>query len=201
MNASGEIKADRFLPVIDEELRDEQMSITKDGKIVIYCNQKGTVYICDSANIKKDYKFLVPFKVKHSDKNSPKVSVTFSNKNEIIFTLCKHDGSSRTKELLMYIITMDGKVKREVQLPITIKHIPDEVSVVFNHFNETILVSLMDGIIHSDNVTIISFLTTGELLHQFYIPRSQCGIPNQLVSNPNGPIALVGCSEGVMLQM
>ena len=201
LNASGEIKTDRFLPVIDEELRDEQMSITKDGKIGIYCNQKGTVYICDSANINKDYKFLAPFRVEHSGKNSPKVKVTFSNKNEIIFTLCKHDGSSRTKELLMYMITMDGKMKREVQLPITIKHIPDEVSVVFNHFNDTILVSLMDGIIHSDNVTIISFLTTGELMHQFYIPRSQCGIPNQLVSNPNGPIALVGCSEGVMLQM
>jgi hypothetical protein len=200
LNADGEIQTHRFLPVIDEELRDEQISATNDGTIVIYCHYNKTVYICDNVSIKKDYKFLVPFEDVHPGKNSPKMIV--SDKNEIIFTICKHDGSSRMKELFMYFIAMNGKIKRELQVPITTKHIPEEVSVVFSHLNETMLVSLIDGINYSDDVRISSFSTTGELLHYFHIPRNQCGgVPNKLISHPNGPIALIGCSEGVMLQM
>jgi hypothetical protein len=200
LNANGEIQTHRFLPVIDEELRDEQISATNDGTIVIYCHYNKTVYICDNVSIKKDYKFLVPIEDVHPGKNSPKMIV--SDKNEIISTICKHDGSSCMKELFMYFIAMNGKIKRELQVPITTKHIPEEVSVVFSHLNETMLVSLIDGINYSDDVRINSFSTTGELLHYFHIPRSQCGgVPNKLISHPNGPIALIGCSEGVMLQM
>jgi hypothetical protein len=62
LDSDGNVKADRFLDVIDEELLFQKISVTKDGMIVIYCCRSGTMYICDSTNTKQDYKFYFPFK-------------------------------------------------------------------------------------------------------------------------------------------
>ncbi len=200
--ANGNIKTGRFLEVIDEELWDEQIGMTKDGMIVIYCNHNETVYICDSENIRQDYKFRVSFKKVHAETGLSEFSFTVSNKDEIIFTFCKYDGrKADTDKLLVYIITMDGKIKREVQVPITTMFLPD-VSAAFNHVNETILVSLLDiNNENHDNLTMFSFSNTGELLHQLDILRCRYSGVNQLVSHPNGPVALVGQKEAVMFQM
>ena len=87
LHANGDIKTERLLEVIDKELCHEQIAMTKDGLIVIYCNRKGTMYICDSANFRQDYKFLLPFKDVHPRRE---FSLTVSNKNEIILTFCKY---------------------------------------------------------------------------------------------------------------
>ena len=87
MYANGDIKTERLLEVIDKELRDEQIAMTKDGLIVIYCQHNETMYICDSANIREDYKFL-PFNARPNIFGNH-FDLTVSNKNEIIFTFIK----------------------------------------------------------------------------------------------------------------
>ena len=99
----------------------------------------------------------------------------------------------------MYVITMDGKIKRKVQVPITTTH-SSEVNAAFNHVNETILVSLLDPIYH-DKVTMLSLSNTGELLHQFDILGPWYRENNQLVSHPNGPVAFVSRTQTIMFQM
>ena len=194
LNANGEKKGERFLPVIDEyetHFRMELlMSVTKDGMIVICC--KGTMYICDSANIKKDDIFTVPTRG-----FGPRLTVT--NKNEIILTLFKFDSWFSIGELRMYIITMDGKIKREVKIPGFERTYPlPQVSVVFNHVNETIFVSNFKS--ECNHVSIYIFSNTGEFLRQFDIPLAIYE-GHGLVSHPNGLIALFKDKKSIMIQM
>ncbi|CAB4025770.1 Hypothetical predicted protein [Paramuricea clavata] len=189
LDSDGNVKADRFLDVIDEHLVFPQMSVTKDGMIVIYCKSRKSMYICDSTNTSQDYKFPLPFK--NSMKND---SFTVSNKNEIIFT----QGYYAKNKLFLYIITIDGKLKHKVQVP----HERDtgifgKLSVVSNHVNETILVSSCDVLV-DDHTKIFYFSYTGEFLHQFYI----LGKYQQLLSHhANGHILLVNNTKAIMLQM
>ena len=55
---NGNAIAGKALDII-EELCSPQMTVTKDGKLVIYCDAKISMYICDSTNFEKDYKILV----------------------------------------------------------------------------------------------------------------------------------------------
>ena len=128
----------------------------------------------------------------------------------------------------MYIITMDGKLKRALRVPATISELGSSSSVVFDHVNETILVCLAedkdasfydgddgdydygddDGDDDVDYVdgnydygigrtTMYSFSDTGKLLHQFQILDWY----PQLISHPNGLIALVDGCRASMLRM
>ena len=214
-DANGNVKADRSLDITEETTRRLEMSVTKEGMIVIYCCEWKTMYICDITNVKPDYQFPLPCKNVNPD-DIDEFNFTVSNKNEIICTFSKKEN---LKRFYMYIITMDGKLKREVQVPAV--H-PDThlLSVVFNHVNGTILVSSNgedrdDDSEYDDSdddndpftkidfrkqfhTTIYTFSNTGELLHQFNI----LGWYIRLISHPNGPIALVpGSSKVVMVQM
>jgi hypothetical protein len=192
LNSDGNVKAERFLDVIDEKLFLSQMSVTKDGMIVICCISRKTMYICDSTNTKQDYKFPVPFKDAYPDIYDN--SFTVSNKNEIIFTF----GNFGENKFFLYIITIDGKLKRKVQVPLEREWaILCSLNVVFNHVNETILVSLYDGNL-GNPTTIFCFSDTGELLHRFDIQ----GEYYQLLSHhANRHIFLVNKDEAIMLQM
>jgi hypothetical protein len=221
-DANGNVKADRSLDITEETTRRLEMSVTKEGMIVIYCCERNTMYICDITNAKPDYEFPLPCKNVNPD-DIHDFSLTVSNKNEIICTISKYEN---LKCFYMYIITMDGKLKRAVQ--VQAKHSEEsEMSVVFNHVNETILVSLekiyddeydyygsdnddsdddddddndrstnIDFRKH-DHTTIYSFSNTGELLHNFNIPDWYA----QLISHPNGPIALMKHTKAVIIQM
>ena len=201
-DANGNVKADRSLDIIEKTMVWRlEMCVTKEGMIVIYCHETETMYIYDSTNVKPDYEFPLPWKNVNLD-DINELSFTVSNKNEIICTFFK---DKNLKRFYMYIITMDGKLKREVQVPAT--HSDTHwLSVVFNHVNGTILVSLeADGDSDDDDsdddndrftkidfrkqyhTIIYTFSNTGELLHQFNILDWHM----QLISHPNGPIALV----------
>jgi hypothetical protein len=213
-DANGNVKADRSLDIIEKTMGWRlEMCVTKEGMIVICCKPTETMYICDSTNVKPDYEFPLPWKNINPD-DIEEFSFTVSNKNEII---CTFSEDKNLKRFYMYIITMDGKLKREVQVPAV--H-PDthRLSVVFNHVNGTILVSL-NGVDDSDDddsdddndrftkiefrkqyhTTIYTFSNTGELLHQFNILDWYI----RLISHPNGPIALVpfNGNEVLMVQM
>ena len=214
-DANGNVKADRSLDIIEKTTGRLEMSVTK-GMIVIYCDVRKIMYICDSKNVKPDYEFPLPCKNVNPD-DIDEFTFTVSNKNEIICTFLKVEN---LKCFYTYIITMDGKLKHAVQVP-AIHSDNSNSSVVFNHVNETILVSLDktyddsddddDDDIDDDNndrstkidfrkqdhTTIYSFSNTGELLHQFNIPDWY----PQLISHPNGPIALVKSTKVVMFQM
>ena len=155
------------------------------------------MYICDSANIKQDYIFPVPFK--DACPRGFGFGLTVTNKHEIIFTFRKFNGSRFTKELLMYIITMDGKIKREVQIPCIKYHL--QVSVVFNHVNETIFVCCFERF--GTYVPIYIFSNTGEFLRQFDIPLGNeiIYIAHRLISHPNGLIAFFKDEKSIMIQM
>ena len=87
---------------------------------------------------------------------------------------------------------MDGKIKHEVQVPVTFGFLIS-INVVFNHVNKTIFVSL------SVNwASLFIFSKTGELLYDFEIP-GWCF--QQLTSHPNGRIAIVDGDKVMMLHM
>ncbi|CAB4013983.1 Hypothetical predicted protein [Paramuricea clavata] len=239
-DANGNVKADRSLDITEETTRRLEMSVTKEGMIVICCDVRKTMYICDSTNVKPDYKFPLPWK-NVNPYYIDEFTFTVSNKNEIICTFFKDE---IIKCFYMYIITMDGKLKRAVQVPVVNSDYYWRLSVVFNHVNETILVSLDKDYDDSDDndsdddndlstdidfrkqdkdyddsddndsdddndlstdidfrkqdhTIIYSFSNNGELLHQFNI----LGLYQQLISHPNGPIALVNSYKAVMVQM
>ena len=52
---NGNAIADRALDI--ENKRSPQMTVTKNGKLVIYCSLIESMYVCGSANAEKDYKF------------------------------------------------------------------------------------------------------------------------------------------------
>jgi hypothetical protein len=196
LDSDGNVKADRFLDVIYEKMAISQMSVTKHGMIVIGCIRRKTIYICDSTNTRQDYKFPFPFKDTHPGTLSNCYSFTVSNKNEIIFTF----GYNDENKLFLYIITIDGKLKRKVAVPFEREWniILGALSVVFNHVNETILVSLFNGNFRNPTTTIFCFSDTRELLHQLDI----LGGYRQLLSHrANGHIFLVNQEEAIMLQM
>ncbi len=134
LDANGNVKADRLIDIIEEAGFGLQMSVTKDGRIVIYSYIRRTMYICDSTNAIQDYKFTLPLKnVNSYDIRS--FSFTVSNKNEIICTFCI---LGELKKFYMYIITMNGELKRAVQIPATVPEIlpyidtPKIVNILFN---------------------------------------------------------------------
>jgi hypothetical protein len=213
-DANGNVKADRSLDIIEESKYSLGMSVTGEGMIVIYCDDSTTMHICDNTNEKTDYEFPLPCMKNVNLDDIDEFTFTVSNKNEIICTFFK---DKNLNCFYMYIITMDGKLKRAVQVP-AVHSEHSKMSVVFNHVNETILVSLDKDYDDSDDddsddddsddddsdddyndrstkidfrkqyhTTIYSFSNTGELLHQFNI-LSWCP---RLISHPNGPIALV----------
>ena len=216
LDADGNVKADRFLDIIERTLDGLQMSVTKDGRIVIY-SMFIDMYICDSTSAMQDYEFTLPLKNVNSY-DILRFSFTVSNKNEIICTFCI---GKELKKFYMYIITMNGELKRAVQIPATIPEIFPFINVVFNHVNETIIVSLKKDAESSSNsydndsddddndrstninfrkhnhTTIYTLSNTGELLNQFNI----LGHYPWLLSHPNGPIALISSTDALMLQM
>ena len=180
---NGNAIADRALDII-EELETPQMTVTKDGKLVIYCNPMKSTYICDSTNVEKDYKLPLPL----NDVDS-RSSFAVTDENEIIYI-----SKSGIYECFMHIFTMDGKLKLKVKVPATINRFFSR-NVVFNNVNKTILVSLFH---FEDTTSLFSFSMTGELLYKFKIPGwDACA----LISHPKGPIALVGARKVMMLQM
>ena len=193
---NGKAIADRALDII-EELKSPQMSVTKDGKLVIYCDRIKSMYICDSTNAEKEYKFPLPLK-NVCPEDIKELSFTVSDQNEIIYTFVKQ---SDDESFVMNIITMDGELKHEVKVPATTDWVLS-MNVVFNHENKTILVSLCndndDSSATLTDTSFFSFSKNGELLNEFEIPGWEF---HQLTSHSRGPIALVDRQSVTMLQM
>ena len=185
---NGKAIADRALDII-EELQDPQMTVTKDGKLVIYCRRINSMYICDSTNAEEDCKFPLLLKNVDGDKISES-SFAVTDENEIIHIFAIF---GTYEYVLMHIFTMDGKLKHKVKVPAKIDW-SFFYKVVFNHVNRTILVSLSGR----DTTSLFSVSKTGELLYKFKIP--DWGY-HGLTSHPKGPIALVNTGEVMMLQM
>ena len=155
------------------------------------------MYICDSTNAEKDYKFPLPLKNVRPD-DVEKLSLTASDKNDVVFTFSKR---SNEKYFFIHIITMDGKLKLEVQVSATTTDVY-YMNVVFNHVNKTILVSLHVEYFSLSRkfyvTSLFSVSKTGERLYKLNIPEWS---GHDLISHPKGPIALIGGNRVIMLQM
>ena len=190
INENGDTISDRALDIIAKP-ESLQMTVTKDGKLVIYSDAIKGVYICDSTNAEKDYKFPLPLKDLHPD-DIRELSLTVSDQNEIICIFSKYNDD---KSFVMSIITMDGQLKHEEQVPTNTGYVRS-LNVVFNHVNKTILVSIYPC--YRDRILLFVLSKTGELLYEFKTPGWDW---HELTSHPNGPIALVDNYEVKMLQM
>ena len=78
---NGDALAERSLDII-EKFRSPQRTVTKDGKLVIYCDRIKSMYICDSKDGEKDYNFPLPLKNVCPDDIFIR-SFTVSDQNEI----------------------------------------------------------------------------------------------------------------------
>ena len=198
---NGNAIADRALDII-EMLRFPQMTVTKDGKLVIYCHRIKSIYICDSTNAEEDYKILLPLKNVHSGYvGMPRFTV--SDQNEIISAFRKigSDGP-----FVVQIITIDGKLKCEVQVPTTIHSTKlANLDVAFDYVNKTILVSVFSNALYkvekTDKFSVTSlfiFSMAGEVLQELTIRGLS---PHKLTSHPNGPVTMVSNYTATILQM
>ena len=179
------------------------MSVTKDGKLVIYCDRIKSMYICDSTSAEKDYRFPLPLK-----NDIRELSFTVSDQNKIIYTFLK---DSDDKYFAQHIITMDGKLKREVGLQVLATYLGlNFLNVVFDHINKRVLVSLQINDAYSSDsdcgyyyntrghISLFIFSKIGELLHELKLPRWN---RHRLTSHPKGPIAVVNGERVMMLHM
>jgi hypothetical protein len=190
-DANGNVKADRYL----DGLPDPQMCVTKDGLIVMFYQSNTAMYIYDSTNVGEDYNFLVPFQDKRCTSCTVVSSLAVSNKNDIILAFTSYD-----HQLLIYVLTMDGQLKRLMKVPMH-GFFSYAFNVVFNHVNEAIMVSVFNGLSARDSdeyTTIYTFSSnTGEFLHDFNIQ----GRYEWLMSHPNGHIVLANNDNAIILQM
>ena len=201
LDAIGNVKAKKRLDIVEEKLSyGTIMNVTKDGTIVIYCNEKKIMYTCNSSSKKPDYKFPLPLKNVNPD-DIQDVDFTVSNRNEIVYIVCK---SKPRPSYFMYFTTIDGELKSVVELDLDCPSSCCEVNIAFNHVNETIIVNLFNyqasQKVHARvTTTIYNFSITGKFLCQLDI-EGDCYY-RTLISHPKGPVALLGGNEAVILQM
>ena len=184
----GNAIADRALDIIGEESCLDDMTVTKDGKLVIYCHLIKSMYICDSTNAEEDYKFPLPLENAHPD--FKELSFTVSDDNEIVYIF-----PNSNDDIIMHIITMNGEFKREVKVTRTTDN---SLNVVFNHVNKTILVSLCCSERFSSCSTFFSFSKEGKLLHKCEMPGWEA---HRLASHAKGHITMVSGFKVIMLYM
>ena len=196
LDAIGNVKAKKFLNIIEEELSyGAQICVTKDGMIVIYCHQQKTMYFCDSINNRPDHKFPMPFR-SVDPYNIFQFSITVSNRGEIILFF-----QSETRPFcFMYFITTDSALKRVVEVDLYALDRQCAVSVAFNHVDETILVSSYPyrdshRIDSSVTTTIYNLSNAGKLLYRLDIEGDYCA----LISHLNGSIALFTGNKAITL--
>ena len=170
---NGNAIADRALDII-EKLCSPQMTVAKDGKLVIYSDGIKSMYICDSTNAEKDYKLTLPLKNVHPD-DIKELSFTVSDQKKIIYIFSKRSDET---SFTIHIITMDGELKHEVKVPTTTNWL-FSINVIFNHVNKTIVVTLFNNNDHSSTsdykkkvitfpeILLFTFSKTGELLYEF----------------------------------
>ncbi len=90
----------------------------------------------------------------------------------------------------VYIYTKYGQLQRIIKIPQGHGFI---FSVAINHVTKRILVKMHDG-------SLLSFSETGELIDSLSLESSEWTHYAELISHPNGPVALVGKTGAVLLQ-
>ena len=211
-DANGNHKEERHLKEFN--WLPPKISVPKDGLIVLYCQLSTTMYIYD-IHVKEDYKFLVPFQDAKPENTLDEVNITVSNKNDIILSFVTR-GSDK---LFIYVLTMNGQLKRGVQEPVTLhSKASRHLNVISNDINETIIVSFYTDISGKDDsdsnddnddwsisidlkkphTTILILCSrTGELLHQHHT----LGCYPHMTSHPSGHIVLANNAKAIILRM
>ena len=183
---SGNKKLESLLPFLQDSTKRVCMAVNKDGKIAILNWETKVLYIGDvcieqnSFNVDKSFSlhelssqgFFSPVNVRFSDCNGTKVIVAGN------FTV--------------YIYTENGQLQRNIK--ILEEHGSIIYSVAINHVTKCILVTMHEG-------SLLSFSETGELIDSLTLQNNKWSHYVGLTSNPNGPVALVGYSRAVLLQL
>ena len=156
------------------------MAINKDGKVAILNWKTKVLYVenvyfeqnCFSLNELSTQEFFSRVNVRFLDCNGTKVIAA--------------------DEHTVYIYTENGQLQRKVKIPE--EHGSGIGSVAINHVTERILVKMYEG-------SLLSFSETGELIDSLNLESSEWSHAANLTSHPNGPVALVGETGAVLLEM
>ncbi len=92
----------------------------------------------------------------------------------------------------VYIYTENGQLQRKIKIPK--EHGSEIFSVAINHVTKRILVKMCKG-------SLLSFSETGELIYSLSLESRKWTHYTELTSHPNGPVALVGKTGALFLQM
>ena len=185
---NGNKKFESSLPFPQGYSNRVRMAVNKDGKIAILNCETKVLYIgnvCieqNSFNVDKSFSlhelssqgFFTPVNVRFSDCNGTKVIAA--------------------DEHTVYIYTENGQLQRKIKIIIPQEHGSLIYSVAINHVTKRILVKMFEG-------SLLSFSETGELIDSLSLESREWTHFAGLTSHPNGPVALVGETGAVLLQM
>ncbi len=182
---NGNKKLESSLPFLQGSSAVVCMTINKDGKIAILNWETKILYIgdvCIEQNSLKVDKSLSLIELSIQDSVS-RVNALFSDFNGTkVIAACDDT---------VYIYTDNGQLQRKIEKPKGHRFID---SVAINHVTKRILVKIVKG-------SLLSLSETGELIYSLSLESRIWTHYAALTSHPNGPVALVGETGAVLLQM
>ncbi len=190
---NGNKKLESLLPFLQGSLPRVRIAINKDGKIAILNWKTKVLYVGNVCIEQNSFKVdnilsLNELSMEHilslAHNALERVNVRFSDFNGTKVIAAGN--------FTVYIHTENGQLQRKIKIPK--EHGSEIYSVAINHVTERILVKMSGG-------SLLSFSETGELIGSLSLKSTKLAHYAALTSHPNGPVALVGRTGAVLLQM
>ena len=162
------------------------MAINKDGKIAILSFETKVLYVGNVCIEQNSFKVDKSFSL-----NELFIQGTIICVN-VRFSDCNGTKVIAADDYAVYIYTENGQLQRKIKIPK--EHRSEIFSVAINHVTKRILVKMYEG-------SLLSFSETGELIDSLSLESSKWTHYAALTSHPNRPVALVGRTGAVLLQM
>ncbi len=163
-----------------------RMTVNKDGKIAILSLKTKVLYVGNVCIEQNSFKVDNSFSL-----NELSIQYVFSRVN-VRFSDCNETKVIAADDYAVYIYTENGQLQRKIEKPK--EHGSVIWSVAINHVTKRILVKMHKG-------SLLSLSETGELIDSLSLESSEWSHAACLTSHPNGPVALVGYSRAVLLQL
>ena len=174
------------LPLLQSSLKGVYMAINRDGKIAILNCETKVLYIGNACIEQNTFRVHHSFSLKELSRK-----YVLSNVN-VWFSDFSGTKVIAADDYTVYIYTEKGQLQRKIK--ILKEHGSRISSVAINHVTKRILVKMDQG-------SLLSFSETGELIDSLSLGSREWTEGVVLTSHPNGPVALVGETGAVLLQM
>ena len=182
---NGNKKFESPLPFLQGSIPRVCMAVNKDGKIAILNCETKILYVGNVCIEENSFKVDKSFSLNELSIQEFSSSVRFSD--------CNGTKVIAADMYAVYIYTENGQLQRKIKIPK--EHGSGIWSVAINHITKRILVKMYMGSLLSLSET------TGELIDSLNLESSEWTHYAYLTSHPNGPVALVGETGAVLLEM